>query len=341
MAIYDEVIQDQLQTGVIERVMTLKSTERVHYLAHHAVIREEAETTKVGIVFYASCKENRNSTSLNDCLHVGPSLTPLVFDILLRFRHYKVPLIGDIEKAYLNIEINASDRGCLRFLWVNSIESDSQDIEIYRYRKVAFGVNSFSFLLNAVLRYHFEAFKDEDTAFVEKLLEEFFVDDFVSGVETVRDAFSLYIKAKDRLRVGGFTLRKLKSCQPELLQMIQNNESPAKDVPTVIGDETEHQINSTSKSEKVLGIPWDMQRDTIQVSLSHFEVDDSVAPTKRILLQNLAAIFDPIGLVSPVVVPAKVLLQELWVEKIDWDEPLPADKISRLKKWGQDLKKCK
>ena len=120
--------------------------------------------------------------------------------------------------------------------------------------------------------------------------------------------------------------------------MIQNNESPAKDVSSLVADKTEDQTNSTSKSEEVLGIPWDMKRDTIQVDLGNFEVDDSVAPTKRILLQNLAAIFDPIGLVSPVVVPAKVMFQELCVEKIGWDEPLPADKILRLKKWEQDLK---
>ena len=116
MAKYDEVIQDQLQTGVIERLTTLKSAEKVHYLAYHAVIREEAETTKVRIVFDASCKENRNSTSLNDCLHVGSSLIPLTFDILLRFRNYRAPLIGDIEKSFLNIEINSSDCDCLRFL---------------------------------------------------------------------------------------------------------------------------------------------------------------------------------------------------------------------------------
>ena len=100
MAKYDEAIQDQLQTGVIERVSTLESAEKVHYLVHHAVIREEAETTKVGIAFDATCKEHRSSTSLNDCLHFWPSLTLLIFDILLRFRHYRVPLIGDIGKAF-------------------------------------------------------------------------------------------------------------------------------------------------------------------------------------------------------------------------------------------------
>ena len=145
-------------------------------------------------------------------------------------------MIGDIEKAFLNIEINASDCDCLRFPWVNSIESDSLDIDIYRYRGIVLRVNSSPFPPNVVLRYHLEAFKDEDSAFVEKLLEGFFVNDLVTGAETVKDAFSLYIKARDRLRLGGLTFRKLKSCQPELLQMIQNNESPAKDVSSLVGD---------------------------------------------------------------------------------------------------------
>ena len=47
------------------------------------------------------------------------------------------------------------------------------------------------FLLNAVLRYHLETFEDEDTAFAEKLLEGFFVDDLITGAKTVKDAFSL------------------------------------------------------------------------------------------------------------------------------------------------------
>ena len=225
---YNEVIQDQLQTGIIEKVSQLERAEKVHYLPHHAVVREEAETTKVRVVFDASCRESRNSVSLNDCLHVGPSLTPLIFDILLRFRNYKVPLIGDIQKAFLNIEINPSDRDCLRFLWVSSLHSETQDIEIYRYNRVVFGVNSSPFLLNAVLRYHLEKFKDEDPEFVAKLIEGFFVDDLVTGAETVEEAFTLYIKARDRMKEGGFILRKWKSSEPALLQKIEEHESSAK-----------------------------------------------------------------------------------------------------------------
>ena len=85
----------------------MEDAERVSYLPHSAVVRENAETTKVRVVYDASCKDKNTLTSLNDCLNMGPSLTPLIFDILLRFRDARVALVGDIAKAFLNIEVNA------------------------------------------------------------------------------------------------------------------------------------------------------------------------------------------------------------------------------------------
>ena len=71
---------------------------------------------KVRMVFDASSKEGKNGTSLNDCLHVGPNLTPLLFDILVRFRENNIGLVGDIEKAFLNVCIHEADRDNLHFL---------------------------------------------------------------------------------------------------------------------------------------------------------------------------------------------------------------------------------
>lgn len=110
------MIVEQERAGVIEKVLELESSDKIHYLAHQAVIREEAETTKVRIIFDASCKARKSEVSLNDCLHVEPPMTPLIFDILLRFRENRVALVGDIEKAFLNIEVIPKDRDCLRLL---------------------------------------------------------------------------------------------------------------------------------------------------------------------------------------------------------------------------------
>lgn len=107
-------------------------------MPHQAVIRKDAETTKIRIVYDASAKESKNGTSLNNCLHTGPSLNPLLFDILVRFRENKVALIGDIEKAFLNIEVDPGDRDCLRFLWVDDYKKESAETIVYRFCRVVF-----------------------------------------------------------------------------------------------------------------------------------------------------------------------------------------------------------
>ena len=93
---YDTVIREQLQTGVIVCVFELDQAEKVHYLPCQAVIRKEAETTKLGVVSDASSNEGRKGTSLNDCLHIGPPLTPLLYNILRRFRENRMGIVADI-----------------------------------------------------------------------------------------------------------------------------------------------------------------------------------------------------------------------------------------------------
>ena len=97
---YDEIIREQEKTGIIQGVINLEPVVQSHYLPHRAVVREDAETTKIRVLFDASCKGSRDGTSLNDCLHIGPPLTPLIFEVLLRFRANKVALTADIEKAF-------------------------------------------------------------------------------------------------------------------------------------------------------------------------------------------------------------------------------------------------
>ena len=70
---YDAVIREQLQRGIVELVNEEDSsnTKRIHYLPHHAVVREDKVTSKVCIVYDASARST--GPSLNDCLHTGTS----------------------------------------------------------------------------------------------------------------------------------------------------------------------------------------------------------------------------------------------------------------------------
>ena len=66
-----------------------------HYLPHHAVIKEDKQTSKLRIVYDASARSNE--PSLNDCLYAGSTFGQNIMDILLRFRIHWVAVIADIE----------------------------------------------------------------------------------------------------------------------------------------------------------------------------------------------------------------------------------------------------
>ena len=153
----------------------------IHHLPHRAVIGEHAETTKVRIVYDASSKDNKSGVSLNECLHGDPSLTPLIFDVLLRFRMNPVALVGDIEKAFLSIKIQPQDRDCLRFLWLKDIQAKDSEFVVYLFLRVLFSCTASPFLFICVLRHHIRRYEEEDPEFFNTLLGGFFVDDLVTS----------------------------------------------------------------------------------------------------------------------------------------------------------------
>ena len=113
---YDSTIKNQMQQGIIETVEPSdKDPESVHYLPHHAIIRQDKEMTKVRVVYDASA--HSNGRSLNDCLHVGPKLDQKILDILLRFRVHRLAVIADIEKAFLMVSVAKKHHNVLWFWW--------------------------------------------------------------------------------------------------------------------------------------------------------------------------------------------------------------------------------
>ena len=87
-------------------------TENTTYL-----ITPHKASTKVRIVFDASVKASKYVKGLNECLYRGPINLPDMCGILLRFRIYYIVILGDIEKAFLQIGIKEQERDVARFLW--------------------------------------------------------------------------------------------------------------------------------------------------------------------------------------------------------------------------------
>ena len=152
-------------------------------------------------------------------------MTPFIFKVLLRFREYTIALVGDIEKAFLSMEIDPSDREYLCFLWIDNITEDQPKNAMFCFSRVVFGMTYSPFVLNAVLHHHIEWFKTIDPEFACKLVKVFYVDDLVLVCRTPFEAIDLFEKAKDRMQQGGFRLSKWKSNDAMVLSKINERES--------------------------------------------------------------------------------------------------------------------
>ena len=82
-------------------------------------------------------------------------------------------------------------------------------------------------------------------------------------------------------------------------------------------------------SSNVLGHVWNIENDTLRVKTSE-AVLISGTTTKRTAPKEIAEVFDPLGLFSPVLLQGKILLQSLWKKKMDWDDELCNED---LQKW--------
>ena len=83
---YTHIIEEQLEEGIVERIPSKPRGKRVFYLPHKAVVRTEAVTTKVRMVFDASAKLHPLAASINECMYTDPSLQRLLWDIMIRSR---------------------------------------------------------------------------------------------------------------------------------------------------------------------------------------------------------------------------------------------------------------
>ena len=85
---------------------------------------------------------------------------------------------------------------------------------------------------------------------------------------------------------------------------------------------------------------WNTSSDTLALSNKTTLNTHEQLITKRELLQQSSKIFDPLGIIAPITICAKIFLQRLWQESIDWDEPLNERLVADWQKIVNDLQEA-
>lgn len=280
-----------------------------YFLPHHAVIREHSTTIKLRVVFDGSCSTTTKA-SLNDIIYKGYQVQPDLFDILARFRSYKYVLTSDIQKMFRQILVNPSQTFLLNILWR---ESPNEPIQCIELQTVTFGTNCAPYLATRVL---YEIAQNNKTNYPlasQAILHQCYVDDILAGTDELSELENLYDELNSILNAHGFTLHKWCSNTQDFLKLISQE--------TI----DEYKISFDDNPNKVLGLIWNPILDYLSLTIP--SITFSGPFTKRKILSIIAQCYDPLGLLTAVIVIGKLIVQKLWISKIDWDTEIKDESL--------------
>ncbi|XP_036145895.1 uncharacterized protein LOC118646638 [Monomorium pharaonis] len=279
------------------------------YLPHHGVLRESSVTTKLRVVFDGSAKTS-SGVSLNDSLMVGAALQDNIIDIILRFRLHAVAITADLKKMYRQVLINKLDRNYQRIFWRFST---NEPIQEFRLNTVTYGLACAPFLAIRCVRQLANEAVNEFREASQVLLNDLYVDDILTGVSCESDAIELINQLTTLLGSGGFEPHKWHS-----------------NCGAILGDRNRVEQSSSvaidTNNVKTLGLIWHPNGDMFEFSIKAIA---NPSKTKREVLSTVSRLFDPLGLISPILIRVKIIMQQTWAANLSWDDPLTSN-LQRL-----------
>ncbi|XP_024871917.1 uncharacterized protein LOC112454648 [Temnothorax curvispinosus] len=197
-------------------------------------------------------------------------------------------------------KLHQDDWNLQRILWIGS----EQQLLAYCLTTVTYGLRCAPFLALRALE---QLVKEEGHRFPKAIIpmkKGRFVDNIYGGSDTTLEAKDIIQQVKGLCEAGGFPLHEWSSNYPDLLP---NSEE---------------------------GGPTDIEIDPTFCKLL---VPGNITFTKRAIASDIAKLYDPLELISPIIIRAKIILQELWLLKTGWDELIPVTLQERWTAFRQQL----
>ena len=253
-------------------------------------------------------------------LDPGPCLLPCIFDILVRLRLGKIGIVADIKKVFLQIAVDEDERDFLRMIWYKNVFAQNPTVKILRFARVVFDLISSPFILNGTFRIHLQKYlRDEhNKEIIQKLIGELYVDDVTSSLNNEIEGQQFYEIAKSCLTSASFELRKWVTNDDKLQQYFNYKESNGN-------------LTTNNTNRKVLSLTWCTENDTFVFDFKNLvTLAENLKPTKRNMLRISAMFYDPIALISPIILQLRLIFYKFYPGKYDWDTELPVTLGNKL-----------
>ena len=296
------------------------NSEESWYIPHHTVEHNE----KVRLVF--NCSFQYHSQILNEHLLPGPPLGASLLGVLLRFRQHAVAVSGDIKAMFHQVRLQPTERCLFQFLWRNM--ETSTEPNIYEWQVLPFGATCSPCCATFALRKHAFDHQEKYPEVADAVDRSFYVDNCLVSLPQEDKAKTLVHNTRDLLAEGGFEIRQWASNVPSVVaDLPPEARSDGCDLWLTYGE--------TDSPEPMLGLQWDCGTDELQY---RHRVVDYECLNMRNIYKTLASQYDPNGYLTPFTARARVIVQDLWKTKRDWDGALEhGDIMDRWQVWEREL----
>ena len=323
---YKAFMNDVIENGYavkVPRKQLLRDDGRVWYIPHQGVYHPKKK--KIRVVF--DCTATYRGVSLNEQLLQGPNLTNTLIGVLMRFRQEPVALMADVKAMFYQVKVPEEDADLLRFLWWPD-GNLSEEMEEFRMTVHLFGATSSPSCSSYALRKTAEDNRGKTSLeAADTVLHNFYVDDCLKSVSSEAQAIQLVKDLRALCAMGGFQLTKwVSSSKAVLLSILE--EDRATDVKDL---DLGHNI---LPMERALGVQWCTNSDSFKFQLTVPERP----MTRRGILSVVSALYDPLGFLAPVILPAKQILRTLCEEKCGWDQDVKDCQALRWQEWLAEIK---
>ncbi|XP_062704177.1 uncharacterized protein LOC134286564 [Aedes albopictus] len=227
---------------------------------------------------------------------IGPVVQDDLISIHARFRLHRIGIVADVAKMYRMINMCPEGQKLQLILWR---KSPDEPIEIYQLTTVTYA--------SAGRRIQPSDSSEGPTKRLLRRRYDIWFDTPEEGKQLVEEIIDLTDSA-------GLTLRKWNSNCEEVLSGLQ---------PHLRDKRAIHEMNNPppTATVKTLGLVWCPSTDNFQFTVPSWSTTAVI--TKRVVISDASKLFDPLGLVGPVIVETKIFIQTLWKLEANWDDPLP------------------
>ena len=247
-------------------------------MPHHPVLNPNKPDKKRKV---CNADSKFRGFSLDDTLLARPDLLANLKGNLARFRQKPFALSADIEEMFLQVEVRAEDRECLRFLW----QTADKNIQTYRCNRHIYGVRSSPTCANFALQNCARDNADDFVLASHVAQINFYMHDLLISVVTKDEAIILKKDLTDMLARGGL----------KLTMWTKNFDEK----------------NESEKALTILGMEWNNVTDTLKVCRGH-SFEPKPHWRQRKVLSVVSSVFDSLGFLAPFVIRGRIILKRKW-----------------------------